>query len=53
MILENLYTKERFISSETPRSKIVDGVKYIAVIKASNLKPVMIREDYLVKVKQK
>lgn len=43
--LENIYNKELFKYSNTPASKIVDGVEYISVIRVATNKPAMIRRD--------
>lgn len=53
VLLENIYNKEQFTYSITPKSKIVDGVEYISVVKVSNQREVLIRKDSVKVIEQK
>lgn len=51
-VLENIYTREKFIVGSNPATKTVDGVEYIQATKQGTTRSVMIRKDSLRKVEK-
>ena len=51
-VLENIYTREKFIVGSNPATKTVDGVEYIQATKQGTTRSVMIRKDSLRKAEK-
>ena len=48
---ENIYNKERFISQGRKDIKFIDGIEYVKLFKEGSKREVLVRKDYLKKVK--
>ena len=47
---ENMYNKERFVSSGKRDTKFIDGIEYVKLIKEGTQREVFVRRDFLKKV---
>lgn len=48
---ENIYNKERYVSQGKRFTKFIDGIEYIKVLLEGTQREVLIRRDYVKKVK--
>ena len=49
---ENIYNKEKFVSTGKKASKFIDGIEYIKLLKQDSKREVFVRKDILKKVKE-
>ena len=47
---ENIYNKEKFVSSGKRDSKFIDGVEYVKLYKFGTKQEVFVRKDFLKRV---
>ena len=47
---ENIYNKEKFVSSGKRDSKFIDGVEYVKLYKFETKQEVFVRKDFLKRV---
>lgn len=47
---ENIYNKEKFVSSGKKDIKFIDGIEYIKVYKFGSMREVFVRKDFLKRV---
>ena len=50
-IFENIYNKERFVTNGKKDTKYIDGIEYVKLVKEGTLREVLVRRDFLKKVK--
>ena len=50
-IFENVYNKERFVSNGKYDTKHIDGIEYVKLVKEGTRREVLVRRDFLKKVK--